>query len=131
MQSVSPAAAHLARLAVVALVVLFLASSLAFGQEPAAAPVDPVTAALPAGSPWWAGSVLAVVGSVVAAARWGAGLVERRLAADDALRVEYRRGVDDRLRAIEARLARLDTEAALARQAIVHVSATLRAAADD
>jgi len=56
MQSITPATAYLARLAVVALVVLFLASSLAFGQEPAAAPVDPVSAALPAGSPWYAGS---------------------------------------------------------------------------
>jgi len=130
MQTVSQTTATLVRLGVLALVWVFLGASLAFGQEPAAAPVDPLSVALPTGAPWWAGTVLAVGGMFVAAARWAAKIVEGRLSADDASRVEYRRGVETRLRALEDRLAGVDTRLALTQQAIEHVRDTLRAAAN-
>lgn len=109
----------------------------AWAQDPAAlAPAaaiaaDPVAAALPPGSPWWAGALLAVVGAVVAAARWAAGLVERRLAADDATRAAYRSGIEARLAAVEREATETRLQLALTRQALAHVRDTLRAAADD
>ena len=98
---------------------------------PAAAAADPIAAALPPGSPWWAGALLAVVGAVVAAARWAAGLVERRLAADDASRAAYRQGIEGRLAAVEREATETRLQLALTRQALQHVRDTLRAAADD
>ncbi len=98
---------------------------------PAAVAADPIAAALPPGSPWWAGALLAVVGAVVAAARWAAGLVERRLAADDASRAAYRQGIEGRLAAVEREATETRLQLALTRQALQHVRDTLRAAADD
>ncbi len=99
---------------------------------PAAAVVaDPIAATLPPGSPWWAGALLAVVGAVVAAARWAAGLVERRLAADDASRAAYRQGIEGRLATVEREAVETRLQLALTRQALQHVRDTLRAAADD
>ncbi len=97
----------------------------------AAAAADPIAASLPPGSPWWAGALLAVVGAVVAAARWAAGLVERRLAADDASRVAYRTGIEGRLATVEREATETRLQLALTRQALAHVRDTLRAAADD
>jgi len=98
---------------------------------PAAVAADPIAAALPPGSPWWAGALLAVVGAVVAAARWAAGLVARRLAADDASRAAYRQGIEGRLAAVEREATETRLQLALTRQALQHVRDTLRAAADD
>ena len=108
----------------------------AWAQPPDLAPAavaaaDPIAASLPPGSPWWAGALLAVVGAVVAAARWAAGLVERRLAADDASRVAYRTGIEGRLAAVEREATETRLQLALTRQALAHVRDTLRAAADD
>ena len=108
----------------------------AWAQAPDLAPAaavaaDPIAAALPPGSPWWAGALLAVVGAVVAAARWAAGLVERRLAADDASRAAYRQGIEGRLAAVEREATETRLQLALTRQALQHVRDTLRAAADD
>lgn len=130
--------AHLRGPALVALcaaVACALCAAAAWAQDPAAlAPAiatDPVAAALPPGSPWWAGALLAVVGAVVAAARWAAGLVERRLAADDATRAAYRSGIEARLAAVEREATETRLQLALTRQALQHVRDTLRAAADD
>lgn len=109
----------------------------AWAQDPAslapaaAIAADPVAVALPPGSPWWAGALLAVVGAVVAAARWAAGLVERRLAADDATRAAYRAAVEARLATVEREATETRLQLALTRQALAHVRDTLRAAADD
>ena len=113
-----------------------LCAAAAWAQAPdlapaAAAAADPIAAALPPGSPWWAGALLAVVGAVVAAARWAAGLVERRLAADDASRAAYRQGIEGRLAAVEREAVETRLQLALTRQALAHVRDTLRAAADD
>ena len=113
-----------------------LCAAAAWAQDPAtlapaAIAADPVAAALPPGSPWWAGALLAVVGAVVAAARWAAGLVERRLAADDATRAAYRAGIEARLAAVEREATETRLQLALTRQALAHVRDTLRAAADD
>lgn len=123
--------------AICAAVACALCAAAAWAQDPAAlAPAaaiaaDPVAAALPPGSPWWAGALLAVVGAVVAAARWAAGLVERRLAADDATRAAYRSGIEARLAAVEREANETRLQLALTRQALAHVRDTLRAAADD
>lgn len=113
-----------------------LCAAAAWAQAPDLAPTatlaaDPVAVALPPGSPWWAGALLAVVGAVVAAARWAAGLVERRLAADDATRAAYRSGIEARLAAVEREATETRLQLALTRQALAHVRDTLRAAADD
>ena len=112
-----------------ALAVACLCAAPAWAQDPASA--DAVAASLPPGSPWWAGALLAVVGAVVAAARWAAGLVERRLAADDASRASYRQGIEGRLAAVEREATETRLQLALTRQALAHVRDTLRAAADD
>ena len=116
-------------LALLALAVACLCAAPAWAQDPASA--DPIAASLPPGSPWWAGALLAVVGAVVAAARWAAGLVERRLAADDASRAAYRQGIEGRLAAVEREATETRLQLALTRQALQHVRDTLRAAADD
>lgn len=120
---------------VCAAVACLVCAAAAWAQDPAAlAPViaaDPVAAALPPGSPWWAGALLAVVGAVVAAARWAAGLVERRLAADDTSRAAYRSGIEARLATVEREATETRLQLALTRQALAHVRDTLRAAADD
>ena len=113
-----------------------LCAAAAWAQAPDLAPAaavaaDPIAASLPPGSPWWAGALLAVVGAVVAAARWAAGLVERRLAADDASRVAYRTGIEGRLATVEREATETRLQLALTRQALAHVRDTLRAAADD
>lgn len=106
------------------------AAASAWAQDATVA-ADPVAAALPPGSPWWAGALLGVVGAIVAAARWAAGLVERRLAADDATRAAYRAGIEARLATVEREAVETRLQLALTRQALAHVRDTLREAADD
>lgn len=97
----------------------------------AAAAADPIAAALPPGSPWWAGALLSVVAGIGLAAKWLAGFVERRLAADDASRAAYRQGIEARLATVEREAVETRLQLALTRQALAHVRDTLRAAADD
>jgi len=113
-----------------------LCAAAAWAQAPdlapaAAAAADPIAAALPPGSPWWAGALLSVVAGIGLAAKWLAGFVERRLAADDASRAAYRQGIEARLATVEREAVETRLQLALTRQALAHVRDTLRAAADD
>ena len=115
--------------ALLALAVACLCAAPAWAQDPASA--DPIAATLPPGSPWWAGALLSVVAGIGLAARWLAGFIERRLAADDATRAAYRAGIEGRLAAVEREATETRLQLALTRQALQHVRDTLRAAADD
>lgn len=124
-----------ALVALCAAVACALCAAAAWAQTPDLAPAavaaDPIAAALPPGSPWWAGALLSVVAGIGLAAKWLAGFVERRLAADDASRAAYRQGIEGRLAAVEREATETRLQLALTRQALQHVRDTLRAAADD
>ena len=125
-----------ALVALCAAVACALCAAAAWAQAPDLAPAaavaaDPIAAALPPGSPWWAGALLSVVAGIGLAAKWLAGFVERRLAADDATRAAYRTGIEGRLATVEREAVETRLQLALTRQALAHVRDTLRAAADD
>lgn len=119
-----------ALVALCAAVACLCAAASAWAQDAAVA-TDPVAAALPPGSPWWAGALVSVLAGIGFAAKWAAGLVERRLTADDAARAEYRKGIEARVAKLEDAAADTRTQLALTRQALAHVRDTLREAADD